>query len=59
MAEPRKIERDDAMLVCEHRQLLEPVRPGAREAMNEDQRWSLAELDRVHRLAVHEHPPLL
>ena len=64
MSEAGQIEGDDVPLGREHGQLLEPVWPGAGQPVDEDERLRRlirrrAELDRVDREPVEEHPALV
>jgi hypothetical protein len=50
--ETGKIKRDNTVLAGESRQLLEPVCPASDQAVDENQRRSLAQFDDVQRLTV-------
>ncbi len=58
-AEAGQVEGDHAVLGGEHGQLLEPVGPGARQAVDEDERRPLAQLDRVDGRSPDAHPALV
>src|SRR6202034_1919721 len=59
VTEPWKVYRDNAMVFREHGQLLQPVRPTARQAVDENDRGPLSHIDRVDRRALHGHPALV
>ena len=59
LAEPGQVDRDHPPLGREHRQLLEPVLPGAGQTMDEQQRWPAPELDHVDRSALDGDPALM
>jgi hypothetical protein len=59
VAEPRQVHRDDAVVAGEVGDVLQPVDPCARQAVDEDERIPFADVDGVDGRARHLHPALV